>query len=37
MAGMGETFNHVAVAVYFVEAAVRIDLTNPASRSNGNE
>ena len=37
MAGMGETFNHVADAMYCVEAAVRIGLTNPACTSNANE
>ena len=37
MAGMGETCNHVAAAIYCVEAAVRIGLTNPASTSNANE
>ena len=35
MAGMGETCNYVAV--YRVEAAVRIGLTNPACTSNANE
>ena len=34
---MGETCNHVAAAIYRVEAAVRISLTNPASTSNVNE
>ena len=37
MAGMGETYNHVAAAMYRVEAAVRIGLTSPASTSNANE
>ena len=34
---MGETYNHVASAMYRVEAAVRISLTNPVCRSNANE
>ena len=34
---MGETCNHVAAAMYRVEAAVRIGLTNPACTSNVNE
>ena len=37
MAGMGETCNHVAAAMYRVEATVRIGLTNPACTSNANE
>ena len=37
MAGMGETCNHVATAMYLVEGAVWIDLTNPTCRSSGNE
>ena len=37
MAGMGETCNHVAAAMYRVEAAVRISLTSPAITSNANE
>ena len=37
MAGMGETCNHVAAAMYRVEASVRIGLTNPACTSNANE
>ena len=34
MAGMGKTCNHVAAAMYCVEAVVRIGLTNPACTSN---
>ena len=37
MAGMGEICNHVAAAMYRVEAAVRIGLTNPSCTSNANE
>ena len=37
MAGMGELYNHVAAAMYQVEAAVQIGLTNPACTSNANE
>ena len=37
MAGMGETSNHVAAAMYRVEAAVWIRLTNLACTSNANE
>ena len=37
MAVMGETCNHVASAMYCVEAAVQISLTNPVCRSNANE
>ena len=37
MAGMGETCNHVTAAMYCVEAAVWIGLTNPACTSNDNE
>ena len=37
MAVMGETCNHVAAAMYRVEATVRIGLTNPACTSNANE
>ena len=36
MAGMGETCNHVAAAMYHAEAAVQIGLTNSACTSNGN-
>ena len=34
MAGMGKTCNHVAAAMYCVEAVVQIGLTNPACTSN---
>ena len=34
--GMGGTCNHVTAAMYCVEAAVRIGLTNPACTSNAN-
>ena len=34
---MGETCNHVAAAMYCVEDAARIGLTNPACTSNANE
>ena len=37
MAGMGETFNHVAAAMYRIEFAVRIALANPACTSKANE
>ena len=37
MARMGEICNHVAAAMYRVEAAVRIGLTNPSCTSNANE
>ena len=37
MAGTGETYNHVAAAMYRVEAAVQIGLTNPTCTSNANE
>ena len=37
MASMGETCNHVAAAVFQVEAAVRTGLTNPLSTSSTNE
>ena len=30
MSGMSETFNHVAAALFRVEAAVRLGLTNPS-------
>ena len=36
-AGMRETCNHVAAAMYRVEVAVRIGWTNPACTSNANE
>ena len=34
---MGETCNHVAAAMYRIESAVRIGLTNPACTSKANE
>ena len=34
---MRETCSHYPAAVYRVEAAVRIGLTNPACTNNGNE
>lgn len=37
MAGMGQTCNHVAAAMYRVEAAVRNGLTNPSCTSSVNE
>jgi len=37
MAGMGQTCNHVAAAMFRVEAAVRNGLTNPACTSSSNE
>ena len=37
MAGMSETCNHVAVAMFCIEAAVRLGLTNPACTSSENE
>ena len=37
MAGMGETCNHVAAAVYRVEAIVRIGSADLACTSNANE
>ena len=37
MAGMGETFNNVAAAMYRIEFAVRIALANPACTSKANE
>ena len=37
IAGMGETCSHVVAAIYRVESAVRIGLTNPANTSNANE
>ena len=37
IAGMGETCSHVVAAIYRVESAVRIGLTNPAYTSNANE
>ena len=37
MAGMGETYNHVAAAVFRVEATVRTGLRYPSCTSSGNE
>ena len=37
MAGMGETCNHVAAAMFRIEAAVRTGLTNPSCTSSANE
>ena len=37
MAGIGETCNHVAAAVFRAEAAVRTGLTNPSCKSSANE
>ena len=37
MAGMGQTCNHVASAMYRVEAAVRNGLTNPSCTSSANQ
>ena len=37
MAGMGDMFNHVAAAMFRVEAAVRTGLTNPSCTSSANE
>ena len=37
MASMGETCNRVAVAMYHVEAAVRIGLTNSDNTGNANQ
>ena len=37
MAGMSETCNHVAAAMFRIEAAVRLGLTNPACTSSANE
>ena len=35
MAGMGETCNHVAAAMFRVESTVRTGLTNPSCKSSG--
>ena len=35
--GMGETCNHVAAAMFRVEAVVRTGLTNPSCTSSANE
>ena len=37
MAGMGQTCNHVAAAMYRIEAAVRNGLTNPSCTSSANQ
>ena len=37
MAGMGDMFNHVAAAMFRMEAAVRTGLTNPSCTSSANE
>ena len=37
MAGMGQSCNHVAAALFRVEAMVRLCLTNPACTSKANE
>ena len=37
MAGIGETCNHVAAAVFRVEAAIGTGLTNPSCKSSANE
>ena len=37
MAVIEETYNHVAAAMYRVEAAVQIGLANPTCTSNANE
>ena len=37
MAGMSQTCNHVAAALFRVEAAVRVGLTNPACTAKANE
>ena len=37
MAGMSETCNHVAAAMFRIEAAVRLGLTNPACTSSANQ
>ena len=37
MIGMGETCNHVAAAMFRVEAVVRTGLTNPSCTSSANE
>ena len=37
MAGVGKACNHVAAAMYRVETAVRLGLTNPTCTSNANE
>ena len=37
MAGMGQSCNHVAAAMFRVEAAVRNGLTNPSCTSSSNK
>ena len=37
VAGMSETCNHVAAAMFRIEAAVRLGLTNPACTSSANK
>ena len=37
MAGMGQSCNHVAAAIFRVEAAVRNGLANPSCTSSSNE
>ena len=37
MTGMSETCNHVAAAMFRIEAAVRNGLTNPACTSSANK
>ena len=37
MAGMGQSCNHVAAAMYSIEAAVRNGLTNPSCTSTANQ
>ena len=37
MAGMGQSCNHVAAAIYRIEAAVRNGLTNPSCTSTANQ
>ena len=37
MAGMSETCNHVTAAMFRIEAAIRLGLTNPASTSTAKE
>ena len=37
MAGMGQSCNHIAAAIYRIEAAVRNGLTNPSCTSTANQ
>ena len=37
MESMGETWNHVAAAIFWMKAAVRTALTNPLCTSSANE